>query len=108
MGEILNSGMVWRGYNTSDPNNSYFTTTAATALTQPFTQAVNRVIVYNQGGNRMYVKFGGTDASPTNYDVVLPPLMGLAGGMNTTAVSVYTSGATAGYLGGFREDNTAV
>jgi len=109
MGEILNSGMMWRGYNTPDPNNSYFTTTAGQALTLGFTQAVNRVLIYNQGPVPMYVKFEtNTAASPTNYDVVIPPYMGFAGGLNTGPVSVYTSEAVTCYIGGFREDNTSI
>lgn len=108
MGEILNSGMMWRGYNTPDPNNSYFTTKAATALTQAFSQTVNRIIVYHQGSVPLYVKFGGEDASETNYDVVLPPTMGVAGGLNTNAVSVYSADAVIAYIGGFREDNTNI
>ncbi len=107
MGEILNAGMQWRGYNTPDPNNSYTTTTAGEALTQAFTQTVNRVVVYNQGAVPLYVKFGGTAAAEDNYDVVLPPLTGIAGGLNTNAVSVYSASDAQVYLGGFREDNTA-
>ncbi|NMP24050.1 hypothetical protein [Sulfobacillus harzensis] len=108
MGEILNSGMMWRGYNYPDPNNSYFTTTAGQALTQDFTQAVNRVVVYHDGSVPLYVKFGGVAASETSYDVVLPPRMGIAGGLNTTAVSVYSADAVTCYIGGFREDNTSI
>ncbi|AEJ41346.1 hypothetical protein TPY_3194 [Sulfobacillus acidophilus TPY] len=108
MGEILNSGMMWRGYNTADPNNSYATTTAGTALTQGFTQYVNRVIVYNLGPVPLYVKFGGVAASNTSYDIVLPPRTGFAGGLNTNAVSVYSADAVTVYIGGFREDNTSI
>lgn len=108
MGEILNSGMLWRGYNTPDPNNSYFTTTAGQATTQPFTQTVNRVVVYHTGPVPLYVKFGGTAASDTSYDVVLPPLTGFAGGINTNAVSVWSNDAVTAYIGGFREDNTSI
>lgn len=108
MGEILNSGMMWRGYNTPDPNNSYFTTTAATALTLTFTQTVNRIIVYNRGPVSMNIKFGGVAASASSYDIVLPPGSGMAGGLNTTAVSVYSADAVECYIGGFREDNTGV
>jgi hypothetical protein len=107
MGEILNAGMQWRGYNTPDPNNSYATTTAAQALTQAFTQTVNRVVVYHMGLVPLYVKFGGTAAAVDNYDVVLPPLAGMAGGLNTNAVSIYSADAVQVYIGGFREDNTA-
>lgn len=108
MGEILNSGMMWRGYNYPDPNNSYFTTVAGQATTQPFTQAVNRVVVYHEGSVPLYVKFGGAAAGVNSYDVVLPPRTGIAGGVNTNAVSVYSADAVPVYIGGFREDNTAI
>jgi hypothetical protein len=47
MGEILNSGMMWRGYNTADPTNDDVTLTAATASTVQFDQTCNRLIVAN-------------------------------------------------------------
>lgn len=108
MGEILNAGMQWRGYNTPDPNNSYVNLTGNAALTQTFTQTVNRVVIHWDGTALLYVKFGGTAAAADNYDLVIPSAMGFAGGINTNAVSVFTTYGAVCYIGGFREDNTGI
>lgn len=108
MAGILEPAMMWRGYNTMDPNNSYFTTNPGVATTLTFTAPVNRIVVYNQGSVPMNVKFGGEAASATNYDLVLPPLMGMSAGLNFMTVSVYSADAVVCYIGGLREDNTAI
>ena len=109
MAGILQGSMVWRGYNIPDPNNSFFTTTAGRATTIKFTLPSNRVLVYNLGQDFMYVKFNGDTASTTSYDVVLPPYTGLAIPYNGAYVSVYTNTyADTCYIGGLREDNTAL
>ncbi|POB11426.1 hypothetical protein [Sulfobacillus sp. hq2] len=108
MAGILEPAMMWRGYNTMDPNNSYFTTTAGEATTLTFTAPVNRIVIYNEGTVPMNVKFGGQDASATNYDIVLPPHTGMTAGLNFMQVSVYSADAVNCYIGGIREDNTAI
>lgn len=105
VGNLLNPEMAWRGYNHPDPKNTYEVTTAGEALTVAFTQAVNRIIVFNSSARILYVKFGGVAASDTEYDQVLPPLMGMAAGINTTAISVYSAYAVQVFIGGYGEDN---
>ncbi|PSR21089.1 MAG: hypothetical protein C7B43_21505 [Sulfobacillus benefaciens] len=108
MAGILESAMLWRGYNTLDPNNSYYTLAGngnGAGLT--FTQPVNRVMVTNYGNVAINVKFGES-ASNTNYDIVLTPKMGLAISANFAQIGLWAPENVVVGVYGLREDNTAI
>lgn len=107
MGEILNSGMMWRGYNTADPTNDDVTLVAGTATTVVFDQTCNRLIVANYSPYPVAVKFGGTAATQSEWDVWLQPRTTFAGGVNFNGVSLYSAYPAHVAYFAFREDNTA-
>lgn len=109
MGEILNSGMMWRGYNTADPTNDDVTLTAATASTVTFDQTCNRLIVANYSPYPVALKLGGgVAATESVWDVWLQPRTVFAGGVNYNGISLYSAYPAHVAYCAFREDNTAV
>ena len=108
MSNVLGPSVLYRGYSTPDPNNTYGTFQANTAITVTFEQPVNRLLIYGVGANPIYVKFGGEAASQANFDVVIPAGAGLSAGLNITEVSLYCDSAVPYFCGGFREQNTEV
>lgn len=107
MAEILNQGMLYRGYNTADPTNSDFTLTGGQAFTATFDQACNRLIVVNYSPYPVNLTLG-RPASSTAYDVVLQPYMGFAGHVNVGSIGLYCANNAHVAFYSFREDNTAI
>lgn len=108
MGEILNAGVQWRGYNQPDPANSGIDLAAATAQTLEFDQSVNRVLILNASPETIFLNFGYAAPSPTSSQLVLLSGTAFSGGLNTRAISLYAAAAATVYLAGFREDNESV
>ncbi len=106
MAEILNSGMMWRGYNTADATNSDTTLTAGQALAVPFDQSCNRLVVLNYGPYPVNVTLG-RPASSTAYDILLQPGQSVAGGINVSGIGLWSAGASHVVWYPLREDNTA-